>query len=129
MKTKTASVRLPTEMYEEIDSICDGFRCSRNDWIKDTLKEKLREESNEYSQSLEDIKPEPKPTLEGIPEIIIEDVKEPKATIELIPEPKQIDNSNNPPYQMTYFNGKLLPYAKRYNIWHRPLIVLIADSK
>jgi len=28
MKTKTASVRLPKEMFEEIDNICDGVGCS-----------------------------------------------------------------------------------------------------
>jgi len=49
-KTKTASVRLPKEMYEEIDSVCDEIGCTRNDWIKDTLQDKLREESNENSQ-------------------------------------------------------------------------------
>jgi len=66
-KTKTASVRLPKEMYEEIDNICDGIGCSRNDWIKDTLQDKLREENNENSQDQEvikDTKPkEPTPTI------------------------------------------------------------------
>ena len=52
-KTKTASVRLPKEMYEEIDNICDEVGCSRNDWIKETLQDKLREESNENSQDQE----------------------------------------------------------------------------
>ena len=47
IRTKTASVRLPKEMFEEIDEICDGIDCSRNDWIKHTLQEKLREENNE----------------------------------------------------------------------------------
>jgi len=41
LKTKTASVRLPKEMFEEIDNFCDDIGCSRNDWIKDTLKDKL----------------------------------------------------------------------------------------
>jgi len=117
-KTKTASVRLPKEMYEKIDSVCDEVGCSRNDWIKDTLQDKLREETNENSQAqevIEDIKPEPK--------IIIEDVKEePNPSIELQPTPqvtiKEIiqDNSNKPVVQFTQFNGKLLPFAKRYNL-------------
>jgi len=47
LKTKTASVRLPKEMFEEIDSVCDGVGCSRNDWIKDTLKDKLRSENSQ----------------------------------------------------------------------------------
>ena len=109
-KTKTASVRLPKEMYEEIDNICDGIGCSRNDWIKDTLQDKLREENNENSQDQEVIKdtePESKPTVEEIPEI-----KEPKVIVEEVPQ----DNSNKPIIQFTQFNGKLLPSAKRYNL-------------
>jgi len=109
MKTKTASVRLPKEMYEEIDSICDEVGCSRNDWIKDTLKEKLREENNENNQDqevIEDTEPKPKPTVEEIPEI-----KEPKIIVDEVPQ----DNSNKPIIQFTQFNGKLLPFAKRYN--------------
>jgi len=49
IKTKTASVRLPEEMFEEIDEVCDGIGCSRNDWIKDALKDKLREEINDLT--------------------------------------------------------------------------------
>jgi len=122
MKSKTASVRLPKEMYEEIDELCDGIGCSRNDWIKDTLKDRLREESGENSQDQEvinDTKPEPKPIVEEIerPKIIIKDViEEPKATIELVPEPKQIDNSNKPPIEMVLFNGKYIPKAEVYEI-------------
>jgi len=117
-KTKTASVRLPKEMYAEIDSICDEVGCSRNDWIKDTLQDKLREENNENNQDQEvikDTKPEPK--------IIIEDVKEePKPTIELQPTPQVIikevikDNSNKPPIEMVLFNGKYIQKAEVYEI-------------
>ena len=109
-KTKTASVRLPKEMYEEIDSICDEVGCSRNDWIKDTLQDKLREGDNENSQDqevIENTEPEPKSTVEEIPEI-----KEPKVIVEEVPQ----DNSNKPVVQFTQFNGKLLPFAKRYNL-------------
>jgi len=85
MKTKTASVRLPKEMFEEIDGICDSRGCSRNEWIKDTLQTGLWEESNENSQDqekseepkpiIEDVKEENKPELEFVPEkIIIKDV-------------------------------------------------------
>jgi len=59
MKTKTASVRLPKEMYEEIDNVCDDIGCSRNDWIKDALKDKLREQFNENSQDQEENTPRP----------------------------------------------------------------------
>ena len=54
MKTKTASVRLPKELYEEIDNVCDDIGCSRNDWIKDALKDKLREQFNENSLDQEE---------------------------------------------------------------------------
>ena len=64
MKTKTASVRLPKEMFEEIDNICDGVGCSRNDWIKDTLQDKLREEN---SQDQEEPK---KPQLIKVEDVI-----------------------------------------------------------
>ncbi len=53
MKSKTASVRLPKDMYDEIDGLCDGMGCTRNDWIKDTLKDKLREESNSEGKTEE----------------------------------------------------------------------------
>ena len=69
MKTKTASVRLPKEMYEEIDNICDSVGCSRNDWIKDTLQDKLREENSqdqEENSSGPDRNTTPKPKLEPI---------------------------------------------------------------
>ena len=70
MKTKTASVRLPEKMFEEIDNFCDDIGCSRNDWIKDTLKDKLRTQLDENNQEseikVEDIEPENKPSAEGI---------------------------------------------------------------
>ena len=119
-KTKTVSVRLPKEMYEEIDNVCDEIGCSRNDWIKDTLQDKLREENNENAQDQEVIEDtEPKKITARI--IDDEPKEEPKATIELIPEAKITikevpqDNSNKPLVQFTNFNGKLLSLAKRYN--------------
>ena len=60
MKTKTTSVRLPKEMFEEIDNFCDDIGCSRNDWIKDTLKDKLRKQDGNTQESeinVEDIEP------------------------------------------------------------------------
>ena len=55
MKTKTASVRLPEKMYEEIDNVCDDIGCTRNDWIKDTLKDKLGTHRGENTQDLKTI--------------------------------------------------------------------------
>jgi len=114
LKTKTASVRLPTEMFEEIDSICDGVGCSRNDWIKDTLKDKLRDENSQD----QDQKPE-----ELEPEVIITEITEPKPIVTEVPELtnaqiviEPIDNSKNPVIEMVEFNGQLLSFAKRYEI-------------
>jgi Arc/MetJ-type ribon-helix-helix transcriptional regulator len=122
MKSKTASVRLPKEMYEEIDELCDGIGCSRNDWIKDTLKDRLREELDENSQDQEvikDTKPEPQePHRIVIDEV--EDMPEPKATVEFISDPtvKEIpqDNSNKPIIEFVSFNGELIPKADVYEI-------------
>jgi len=70
LKTKTASVRLPKEMFEEIDNFCDDIGCTRNDWIKDTLKDKLRTQLDQNTQDqeieVEDIKPEPVTTEPAI---------------------------------------------------------------
>ena len=77
MKTKTASVRLPENMYEEIDNLCNDIGCTRNDWIKDTLKDKLGtqlDENNQVqeNQSMQELKPtvteifEDKPRSKGI---------------------------------------------------------------
>ena len=116
-KSKTSSLRLPTKMYDEIDNICDGVGCTRNDWLKDAAKEKLRVEKAQDQEVIEDTAPEPKPTIE-----IIETKEEPKAALELIPEPKITikevpqDNSSKPVVQFTNFNGKLLPVAKRYDL-------------
>jgi len=138
MKTKTASVRLPKEMYEEIDNICDDVGCSRNDWIKDTIKDRLREESNENGLDQEENTPgpdrNPTPTTKLLdnsdkPTKVSHDwgktwhdepKEEPKPKVEEIPTPsvKEIpqDNSNKPVVQFTQFNGKLLPFTKRYNL-------------
>ena len=114
MATKNTTIRLDKEMIEEIDQSCRDGECTRNDWMKDAASEKLQREKAQDQEVIEDIKPEPKLLVEDIPE-----VKEPKPTIELIPKEiiKEIpqDNSNKPEVQFTSFNGKLLPFAKRYN--------------
>jgi len=103
-------------MYDEIDNICDEVGCTRNDWLKDAVQDKLRIEKSEDQEVIEDTKSELKPTIE-----ITETKEEPKATLELIPEPKITikevpqDNSNKPVVRFTQFNGKLLPVAKRFN--------------
>ena len=120
MKTKTASVRLPKEMFEEIDNICDGVGCSRNDWIKDTLQDKLREENSQDQEVTKDTEPQKitvslkddEPKEEPKPIVEISEVKEPETIIKEVPQ----DNSNKPVVHFVPFNGKLLPFAKRYDI-------------
>ena len=68
-------MRLPKEMFEEIDSICDGVGCSRNDWIKDTLNDKLREEnSQDQDQKPEEIEPKVTITEPAASEPIVKEV-------------------------------------------------------
>ena len=91
-KTKTASVRLPKEMYEEIDNICDEIGCSRNDWIKDTLKDKLREESNENSPRQDrNTNPKPQKITVGV---IDNEPKTHTVEVDFKPEDYEIDNSD-----------------------------------
>jgi len=41
MATKTASIRLEKELYDEIDSHCVSEGCCRNDFIKSAIESKL----------------------------------------------------------------------------------------
>ncbi len=52
LKIKPTSIRLDAETIEGIDNLCDGIGCSRNDWIKDTLKDVLRVENHQNSLEL-----------------------------------------------------------------------------
>jgi len=73
-------------MYEEIDNLCNDMGCSRNDWIKEILKEKLVQEVKQESQGLKE------PLESIVPRIIVEDVDEtvkyedgtPRPTVEII---------------------------------------------
>ena len=104
MATKNTTIRLDKEMIEEIDQSCRDGECTRNDWMKDAASEKLQREKAQDQEVMEDTKPEPKATVELIPT--------PKITIKEVIQ----DNSNKPVVQFTQFNGKLLPFARRYNI-------------
>lgn len=112
MKDKPTSIRLPSKTIEEIDNICDGIGCSRNDWIKDTLRDGLRRENiQDQDQKPEEIEPkvtiaeitEPKPTITEVSEL-----KNPR----IVEEP--IDNSKKPVIEMVEFNGKYIPKAEVY---------------
>jgi len=89
LKTKTASVRLPKEMYQEIDNVCEDIGCSRNDWIKDTLKDKLRIQLNENPQDLQ---------------IKVEDVERPKPTVTINDDEKS--RSAGIVTRISYDNGE-----------------------
>jgi len=81
-------VRLPKEMFEEIDNFCDDIGCTRNDWIKDTLKDKLRNQLDENTQE---------------PEIKVEDIEEDEPVKEAIIKRVSYDNGK------TWFNVKPIP--------------------
>lgn len=111
-------------MFEEIDDMCDDIGCTRNDWIKDTLQDKLREESNDETEDQE-IKFKPKPQIQTNNEVNESEIKKDKQHVIINldadkPIPKAeiriIDNSNKPQIEMVEFNGNRLPFAKRYNI-------------
>ncbi|KAG2473368.1 MAG: hypothetical protein NPMRTHETA2_1260011 [Nitrosopumilales archaeon] len=114
MTTKNTTIRLDKEMIEEIDQSCRDEECTRNDWMKDAASEKLQREKAQDQEVIEDIKSEPKPSVEDNPE-----VKEPKQIVELIPKEiiKEVpqDNSNKPPVHFKAFGDALLPFAKRYD--------------
>jgi len=76
MKTKTASVRLPKEMFEEIDSICEKNGTCRNDFIKNAIDNQLELEANVEDESDDQ---EPKP----VPKVIIDLNAEPKPNLTL----------------------------------------------
>jgi len=90
LKTKTASVRLPKEMFEEIDNFCDDIGCTRNNWIKDTLKDKLRTQLDENIQdqeiNVEELESENKPVVKGIVTRVSYDDGKTWLDVEPIPE-------------------------------------------
>jgi len=113
LKDKPTSIRLG-KLIEDIDNICDGIGCSRNEWIKDTLRDGVRRENSQD----QDQKPE-----EIEPKVTITEITEPEPKIEEIPEVKEvriveepIDNSKKPIVNFVPYNGQLLPFAKRYEI-------------
>jgi len=143
MPTKNTTIRLDKEMIKEVDERCKEQTCTRNDYIKKAIDNQLEldvsienEENTpgpDRNPTPKETKPEPKPTLEKIPEPKVEDVSEienPKIVetdfnpnnYEIKSEPKIIikevlqNNSNKPEVKFTQFNGKLLPFAKRYNL-------------
>ena len=60
-KVKPTSIRLSETTLEKIDNVCDGLGCSRTDWIKDTIDDKLDQKSAEKTQDQEGIKDISKP--------------------------------------------------------------------
>ena len=55
-KVKPTSIRLSKTTLEKIDNACDGLGCSRTDWIKNTIDDKLQEKSVENTPHQEVIK-------------------------------------------------------------------------
>ncbi|HEV2193426.1 MAG TPA: ribbon-helix-helix domain-containing protein [Nitrosopumilaceae archaeon] len=50
MKTKTASIRLDKELFDNIDQVCEKEACSRNDFIKNAIDQRLNG-SNGHAQN------------------------------------------------------------------------------
>jgi len=106
------TVKLEKDMLEDVDNECEGLGCNRTDFIIEAVQEKLQ-------GRIEDPQPKEEPKPKEPLRINIDEPKpRPKVIINLNdePEPKQIDNSNKPPIQMTWFNGKILPSTKRFYI-------------
>ena len=120
MKTDTFSIRIAKEMKTEIDSLCDGIGCTRNDWIKDTLKDKLREEKGLDQEAKEETIAKEEAIAIKEEAIAPKEAVAPKETIaevtnvRIVQEP--LDNSKKPIVNLVSFNGQLLPFSKRYEI-------------
>ena len=133
---KPMTVKLEKEMLEDIDNECEGLGCNRTDFVIEAVQEKLEGKNEEPKEepklTIKDI-PEPKPTIGTIKTTsdgskyklksiqdndtqLWEEIEEPKEVqnARIIDEP--LDNSNKPPIEMVLFNGKYIPFAKRYNI-------------
>jgi len=117
MATKNTTIRFDEEMISEIDQSCQDGECTRNDWMKDAVSEKLRREKAQDQEVIEDIRSEPK---EKPNRIVITETEEPESSVELIPKEiiKEVpqDNSNKPPIHYKAFGNALLPFAKRFNV-------------
>ena len=115
MKDKPTSIRLPNKTIEDIDNICDGIGCSRNEWIKDTLREGIRTENSQDQEAdavvtAKEEAPKPEPI---------------KVTV--LPEPPEMTNvtveatnvrvvQEQKPVEMILFDGKYIPLAEVYEI-------------
>jgi len=71
-KIKPTSIRLGSELLEEIDSECSAIGCSRNDRIKDILDSYFEEKELEAEEK--EVEEEKK---EEEPKIIVEDIPKP----------------------------------------------------
>ena len=49
MTTKTASVRLDTELFDRIDEHCVSGNCTRNDFIKNAIESTLKKEEDDVA--------------------------------------------------------------------------------
>ena len=122
------TVKLEKELLEDIDNECEGLGCNRTDFVIEAVQEKLEGKNEEPKEEpkpkeVQNARIEPKThtiEVDFDPKDYEIEKAEPKATVELIPKEiiKEVpqDNSNKPPAHFAQFNGKLLPFAKRYNI-------------
>jgi len=131
LPTKNTTIRLDKEMIEEVDDLCKEQKCTRNDYIKNAIENKLELDSTieneENSQDQEQNSPRPddnttpkeelKIKVEDIPELknvkVVESSSEPelKRSKGIITEVR-LDNSNEPSIPMRNFNGQYFPKAE-----------------
>ena len=111
MKDKPTSIRLPNKTIEDIDNICDGIGCSRNEWIKDTLRDGVRRENSQDQEADADADADAEAEAVAKEEEVPKEVAE-LTNVRIVETP--IDNSKKPIIEMVEFNGSYIPLAKVY---------------
>ena len=109
MKDKPTSIRLPNKTIEDIDNICDGIGCSRNEWIKDTLREGIRTENSQDQEAdaVVTAKEEaPKPKIKYEEPRELENVTVESTNVRVVQEQK--------PVEMILFDGKYIRKGELY---------------
>ncbi|GEM_PF-7127363 len=53
MTTRTASIRLGKQDFENIDATCEKLGCTRNDFVKDAIKQKLSDTGKDTIEKIQ----------------------------------------------------------------------------
>jgi len=127
LPTKNTTIRLDEEMIEEVDDLCKEKNCTRNDYIKNAIENKL-----ELDSTMENEENSPGPGGNTTPKEEPKPKEPQKIFIDLTQDekPKEIQNARivlepeltaevkppNNPALMRYINGQWQPYATRYEV-------------